>query len=173
MYNNLKELFKSIINQINLMKQNKAIAISVVIAAVFGLTLFNQFIWSFFGQGPADQSGLVSDSVAGDIGKTEIIDLVVGSGKEVVSGSIVTLHYIGKLENGQIFDSSKQAGNPFSFKVGQGLVIKGFDRGLVGMKVGGTRKIIIPPNEGYGDKTVGPIPANATLTLEVELLEVK
>ncbi len=107
----------------------------------------------------------------------KIEDKSVGSGAEAVAGQNVTVHYTGWLsENGQRgrkFDSSKDRGDPFVFPLGQGHVIKGWDQGVQGMKVGGTRELTIPPEMGYGARGAGGvIPPNATLIFEVELLKV-
>lgn len=102
----------------------------------------------------------------------QIIDQVIGKGDEAYSGSNVTVHYVGRLTNGNKFDSSRDRGKPFEFNLGAGEVIKGWDKGIKGMRVGGKRKLIIPPELGYGSKTVGSIPANSTLIFEVELLKV-
>jgi peptidylprolyl isomerase len=101
-----------------------------------------------------------------------ITDLVVGSGEEAVSGKSVSVNYRGTLTNGREFDSSYGRG-PFSFPLGGGRVIKGWDEGVAGMKVGGKRKLVIPPDLAYGERGAGGvIPANATLIFEVELLQV-
>ena len=100
-------------------------------------------------------------------------DLNKGKGKEAKAGSTVTVHYTGCLTNGTKFDSSFDAGRPFSFNLGQGQVIKGWDTGVEGMKVGGKRKLIIPAAMGYGAAGAGGvIPPNATLVFTVELLDV-
>jgi FKBP-type peptidyl-prolyl cis-trans isomerase FkpA len=100
-------------------------------------------------------------------------DLVLGNGAEATAGQKVTVHYTGWLTNGTKFDSSKDRRDPFVFSLGRGQVIKGWDQGVQGMKVGGKRKLTIPPEMGYGSRGAGGvIPPNATLVFEVELLGV-
>ncbi len=100
-------------------------------------------------------------------------ELTVGSGAEAASGQHVTVHYTGWLTDGTKFDSSKDRDDPFSFMLGAGHVIRGWDEGVAGMKVGGTRKLTIPPDLGYGARGAGGvIPPNATLVFEVELLAI-
>lgn len=101
-----------------------------------------------------------------------IQDVVVGTGAEAKAGDKVTVHYTGTFTNGTKFDSSLDRGQPFDFTLGAQQVIKGWDLGVAGMKVGGTRKLTIPPTLGYGAQPVGPIPANSTLLFTVELLAV-
>ncbi len=97
----------------------------------------------------------------------------VGTGAEAVAGKTVSVHYTGWLTNGQKFDSSRDRGQAFSFPLGAGRVIKGWDEGVAGMKVGGKRTLTIPPELGYGARGAGnAIPPNATLKFEVELLDV-
>lgn len=101
-------------------------------------------------------------------------DLKTGSGTEAKNGDTVSVHYTGWLEDGTKFDSSVDRGQPFDFTLGAGMVIRGWDEGVAGMKVGGKRKLVIPPELGYGTSGYPPvIPANATLIFEVELLQVK
>jgi FKBP-type peptidyl-prolyl cis-trans isomerase FkpA len=100
-------------------------------------------------------------------------DLVEGTGTMAKSGDSVQVHYTGWLTDGTKFDSSLDRRSPFSFKVGKGMVIKGWDEGVAGMKIGGKRKLTIPAELGYGSRGAGGvIPANATLVFEVELLKV-
>jgi FKBP-type peptidyl-prolyl cis-trans isomerase FkpA len=101
-------------------------------------------------------------------------DLAMGEGPEAKTGDAVSVHYTGWLTDGTKFDSSVDRGTPFEFPLGAGRVIKGWDEGVAGMKVGGKRKLTIPPELGYGDRGAPPkIPPGATLVFEVELLEIK
>ena len=103
-----------------------------------------------------------------------IEDIKIGDGQEGEKFNIVTVNYTGLLENGTKFDSSLNPGRtPFRFTVGAGQVIKGWDEGLMGMKVGGKRKLTIPPELGYGSRDNGPIPANSTLIFEIDLLGIE
>jgi FKBP-type peptidyl-prolyl cis-trans isomerase len=104
---------------------------------------------------------------------TELVieDIRVGNGAEATAGQNVSVHYTGTLTNGTKFDSSHDRGQPFKFKLGGGQVIKGWDQGVAGMKIGGLRKLTIPPHLGYGARGAGDkIGPNATLVFEVELL---
>ncbi len=100
-------------------------------------------------------------------------DTKVGTGAEAKKGNTVTVHYVGTLADGTKFDSSRDKNQPFTFILGAGQVIPGWDEGVAGMKVGGIRKLVIPPAIGYGSQANGAIPANSTLYFEVELLTVK
>src|SRR5262245_55969223 len=103
----------------------------------------------------------------------KIEELKVGTGAEAKAGQHVTVHYVGTLTNGSKFDSSRDRNEGFGFKLGAGHVIKGWDQGVSGMKVGGMRKLTIPPELAYGARGFPPvIPPNSTLVFEVELLDV-
>lgn len=134
-------------------------------------------------QAPADQASQaapMADAGAGDANTVttpsglQYIDIVQGSGQSPKPGQTVTVHYTGVLANGTKFDSSVDRGQPFEFVIGQGQVIKGWDEGVMSMKVGGKRKLTIPPELGYGSRGAGgAIPPGATLIFDVELLGVK
>lgn len=110
----------------------------------------------------------------GSSGELKIDDLKVGAGDEAKAGKTVTVHYRGTLTDGKQFDASYDRGQPFKFQLGAGQVIPGWDKGVAGMKIGGKRKLVIPPQLGYGERGAGGvIPPNATLVFEVELLKVE
>jgi FKBP-type peptidyl-prolyl cis-trans isomerase len=119
-------------------------------------------------------TAVTSQPVVAEVTDMKIEDMKVGTGAVAEAGKSVTVHYTGWLTNGTKFDSSKDHGQPFTFPLGAGRVIKGWDQGVAGMKVGGLRKLTIPPNLGYGAHGAGgDIPPNATLVFEVELLGVE
>ena len=103
----------------------------------------------------------------------EYEDIQEGTGASPATGQRAVVHYVGTLTNGKKFDSSRDRGKPFSFRVGVGEVIEGWDEGVGSMKVGGIRKLTIPPALGYGAGGQGGIPPNSTLLLEVELIEIR
>src|ERR1051325_11479092 len=98
------------------------------------------------------------------------IEETVGNGPAIQSGQNVSVHYTGWLTNGTKFDSSRDRGQPFQFPVGAGRVIRGWDEGVASMKIGGKRRLIVPPGLGYGAQGIGPIPPNSTLIFDVEAL---
>jgi peptidylprolyl isomerase len=113
-----------------------------------------------------------SDS-KGNFERMVIDDIKIGTGEEVQDGDMVSVHYIGTLQNGTEFDNSRKRGQPFEFQVGKGMVIKGWDEGVIGMKIGGQRVLVIPPEKAYGEQGIGPIPGNSTLVFAIELVDVK
>jgi len=118
-------------------------------------------------------AGILLTSVGLYAQSLEIKDIKIGKGKEALKGTQVTVHYVGKLENGTKFDSSRDRGTPFTFVLGEGQVIQGWDKGVLKMREGGIRKLTIPPSLGYGARNVRSIPANSVLLFEVELLKVR
>lgn len=104
----------------------------------------------------------------------EYIEMEVGTGAQATAGKVVSVHYTGKLQDGTVFDSSIPRGEPITFPLGKGSVIKGWDEGIALMKVGGKAQLIIPPNLAYGESGAGGvIPPNATLVFDVELVSIK
>ena len=104
----------------------------------------------------------------------EYIEVEAGTGAHAAAGKVVSVHYTGKLQDGKVFDSSITRGEPITFPLGKGNVIKGWDEGIALMKVGGKAQLIIPPNLGYGENGAGGvIPPNATLVFDVELVSIK
>jgi FKBP-type peptidyl-prolyl cis-trans isomerase FkpA len=120
-----------------------------------------------------DSSGAAPNSQTTTASGLKYEDVKVGTGDAAEAGKTVSVHYTGWLTDGKKFDSSKDRGQPFEFPLGGGRVIKGWDEGVKGMKVGGVRKLTIPPELGYGARGAGgAIPPNSTLVFEVELLKV-
>lgn len=149
--------------------------IVIVIASVIGLfstliTSMNQNKAKSTPNPISETSQATESSPSADL---KIEDTVEGEGQEAKDGNTVSVHYTGTLEDGTKFDSSLDKNQPFEFTLGAGQVIKGWDQGIAGMKVGGKRKLTIPPSLGYGDQPAGSIPPNSTLLFEVELLEIK
>jgi FKBP-type peptidyl-prolyl cis-trans isomerase len=156
------------------MSKNKLITTLMVV--IFILTFY------FLTKGQNDSENKVSDSdiiimptlSLSQVTKLEIEDIKVGTGQEVKSGDTVVIHYTGTLEDGTKFDSSYDRDEPFETQIGVGQVIKGWDQGVPGMKVGGKRKLTIPYQLAYGEAGIlGAIPAKATLIFEVELVAIK
>jgi peptidylprolyl isomerase len=125
------------------------------------------------GGGKSAKTGGGADTVKTASG-LQYIDIKAGTGASPQTGQTCVVHYTGWLTNGQKFDSSKDKNTPFSFQLGQGRVIKGWEEGVSTMKIGGMRKLIIPPQLGWGERGAGNvIPPNSTTVFEVELLEIK
>jgi FKBP-type peptidyl-prolyl cis-trans isomerase FkpA len=111
------------------------------------------------------------DSPTGPEAPLSTQDLVLGTGATAVAGDVLTVHYIGSLQNGTVFESS-YGRQPYTFQLGARQVIAGWDQGIPGMRVGGKRRLVIPPSLAYGSQGQGPIPANATLQFDVELVSI-
>jgi FKBP-type peptidyl-prolyl cis-trans isomerase len=122
---------------------------------------------------PASVSATASAAPAALPAGLTVSDQELGTGAEAVAGKMVTVHYTGRLLTGRKFDSSLDRGTPFNFRLGGGQVIKGWDLGVAGMKVGGKRQLTIAPELGYGAQDMGVIPPNSTLVFDVELLGVQ
>lgn len=125
---------------------------------------------------PEDVAEATADEAAGELVTTEsglqYVDLRAGDGDSPEAGDAIAVDYRGTLEDGTVFDSSYERGEPIQFRIGVGQVIPGWDEGVGSMQVGGKRKLIIPSDLAYGPNGQGPIPPNATLIFEVELLEI-
>jgi len=121
-----------------------------------------------------DLLGAVGEAMndTGEITKLIIDDVILGEGKGAEVGDTVVVHYVGALQNGVQFDNSNVRGEPFSFTLGEGRVIPGWEQGVIGMKQGGERVLVIPSEMAYGNRDVGPIPANSTLVFSIKLLEI-
>ena len=153
-----------------------AVAVALVVVAVFiFLGFFNGFAPQASAPEPTAQTNAQAllDQIAaeGKVTSLQIVDTAPGTGDVVKPGDTISVNYIGVLPNGTVFDSSQGRG-PFTFTVGAGQVIKGWDTGLIGMKVGGTRLVAIPPELAYGERAIGQIPANSSLIFQVELLSI-
>lgn len=150
------------------MKKNQWIAVSVSLLVLAFLFYGTSFL-NFYKPGINNQTAMETLPESG----VQAEDIVVGQGDIASAGDTVTVNYVGTLPNGQVFDSTKDRNEPFTFTLGIGQVIRGWDEGVAGMRVGGTRRLVIAPDYGYGSNAVGPIPANSTLIFEVELLGVE
>lgn len=149
------------------------IAVFLGIAVVAVLFIFGNV---YFGGGFFNNSGDMTgeNNITTEDGDGLVIeDKEAGAGQLARAGQLLSVHYTGTLENGVKFDSSLDRGEPFQFVLGAGQVIKGWDRGLSGMRVGGKRHLVIPPGLAYGEREIGSIPPNSTLIFDVELLGVQ
>lgn len=152
------------------MKSNYIGIVGVIVIIIFGVFFINRA----GGEESTINNTAKTTMTEQNIGGMIIVDEVVGTGATAVAGDSVTVDYVGSLTNGKVFDASKSHGTTgFTFALGAGQVIKGWDVGVVGMKVGGKRKLTIPADMAYGNQDVGGglIPANSTLIFEVELLK--
>lgn len=148
----------------------------LMVAVIFVGFLF--FRGSLPGGSPSSQNNInevpaSSKDTADETQLLGIADISEGEGPEAVEGDTLVVHYVGTLEDGTKFDSSRDRDDPFSFTLGAGQVIDGWEQGMVGMKVGGVRMLTIPPHLGYGATARPSIPANSILIFEVELLEIQ
>jgi FKBP-type peptidyl-prolyl cis-trans isomerase len=152
---------------------------ATIIIVIIILIIVGGGLWFVFNN-PANSNNAPAENNQSQIPKTYDIQgmkveiLKEGSGEPIKSGQIASVHYTGTLQNGTKFDSSLDRGEPFSFQIDGNQVIKGWDLGVVGMKVGEKRKLTIPPELAYGSREIGNglIPANSTLIFEVELLKI-
>lgn len=148
------------------------VAAVILVFIFFGFDkIFGGLIWSEVDEEISLQEGVTEQNM--DNSGLKIEDVVLGTGAEALPGTVVFVHYLGTFTNGVKFDSSYDRGEPIQFILGSGYVIKGWDQGLIGMKVGGKRKLTIPPELGYGATARGPIPPNSTLLFDVELVGVE
>jgi FKBP-type peptidyl-prolyl cis-trans isomerase len=150
------------------MEKKKTIAIlaAVIVLLVLGAALVHQ--------DKKDKETSPQPQPAGQASEAQGQKLQEGAGDRVVkAGDTIAVNYVGTLQDGTTFDSNVTTTDPFEFQIGVGRVIKGWDTGLIGMKVGEKRKLVIAPKDGYGDQAVGKIPANSTLIFDVQLLEIK
>lgn len=168
------------------MKKNNTnmwVAVSVVIIAMFILTFYTSLFSWFTKSDSSSQKNMQTGNVNGGkevlTEQLQINDTVIGEGREAHVGDTVAVHYTGRLQNGTVFDSSVPRGQPFTFTLGQNSVIAGWEKGLIGMKVGGKRVLTIPPTMAYGSQSIPDetgkvlIPANSTLVFDVELIGIK
>jgi len=154
---------------------SNGIAVALAVVVVFGFLWFGVFN-PFVPQpaAPDTSMGTSTNSFSNNTGEQNMItDVVVGTGAEAVNGSTVSVQYTGRFEDGSVFDSSIPRGEPITFVLGQGRVIQGWEQGILGMKVGGKRQLVIPPELGYGPNDYGPIPGGSTLYFDVELVGVQ
>ena len=143
-----------------------AITLAVVVALAF----------MFFGSGVFTSEPLKEVTLSPNQESSSQLmntDTAVGTGTEVAEGSTVTVSYVGRFEDGRVFDASANHGGSFTFTLGVDPVIEGWKQGLIGMKEGGKRTLTVPPELGYGPNQYGPIPGNSTLIFEIELLKVE
>lgn len=147
------------------MNKTQAIAIAIGLGLV-SYVFFGDVLLSFFNSPEESLTKMETNNFL------KTTDVSIGQGSVAENGDLLTVHYVGKLVDGRVFDSSVDRNEPFTFTLGAGQVIRGWDEGMVGMKVGGKRELTIAPEYAYGARGVGTIPANATLMFEVELLSV-
>jgi FKBP-type peptidyl-prolyl cis-trans isomerase len=150
----------------------KSLVLGGVCVALLAAVIFTA-VWAALGEPTVLADDKKDEKVITTASGLKYVELKVGDGKEAKEGSTVSVHYTGTLENGKKFDSSRDRNEPFEVTIGKTRVIKGWTEGLQGMKAGGKRKLIIPPELGYGERGAGKdIPPNATLIFEIEMLKV-
>lgn len=154
------------------MSRNQTIAVFAGLALLGYLFFSGPLISLFSNQDVNNQKAINPNKPMPETGYA-VEDVTVGEGQIAEPGDKLTVHYVGTLPNGQVFDSSRDTNTPFTFTLGAGGVIRGWDEGMQGMREGGKRTLIIAPDYAYGAQGVGPIPPNATLIFEVELLDVE
>ena len=155
-------------------KLSKKEWVAVAVAVIFvGYTLFGGNIIGLFTKNSMNNNSSAAVAASSPSNNNGLIinDVVVGKGPEIKNSQLLTVNYVLSLSDGTVIQNSKDLGAPFKFTLGAGEVIQGWDQGLVGMKVGGIRTLVIPPELAYGSKQVGPIPPNSTLTFTIELLD--
>ncbi len=145
------------------------IAVVIGVGVVGFFFVFGQYIINYFKTGTFTMN-TQTQTTGPQVG---IQDTVIGTGDIAEPGARVTVNYVGKFTDGTVFDSSVARNEPFQFVLGAHQVIPGWDQGIVGMHVGGTRILTVPPELGYGPQTYGPIPGNSTLVFQVQLLKVE
>jgi FKBP-type peptidyl-prolyl cis-trans isomerase len=155
---------------------NEKVAIGVSVVVVGFFFIFGGLVLSIIktGQFPGSETATSTEAIetTNNMPKVTIQDITVGSGDTAEEGNTVVVNYVGMFTDGKVFDSSVARKEPFTFTLGAGQVISGWEQGLQGMKVGGKRVIVVPPQLGYGDKDYSIIPANSTLVFQIELLSV-
>lgn len=144
------------------LNKNEKIAVAICLVVVGFFFLFGQHLFSFFLTKPTDNN-ITKKS------EPQFQDVILGQGTEIKPGNKIDIFYTVRLINGDVVDSNANS-SPLSFVLGQGHIIPGLEIGLLGMKVGGKRVVVIPPELGYGNQDLGPIPANSTLIFEVEVV---
>ena len=148
--------------------------IAVIVSLVIIFVFFGSFFTGNSGTSDSTPPSPTATSTESSANSLKIEDVKVGTGREAKNGDTISVHYVGTLTDGTKFDSSRDRKTPFDVTLGAHKVIKGWEAGLVGMKVGGVRKLTIPPELGYGADGFGKtIPPNATLMFEIELLSIK
>lgn len=154
------------------MPMNKQFLAAIVISVLI-LIVFAYFIFGLNGGSNSLSLATTPTPQSTTNEKLQIQDEKIGSGAAVKSGDTIEINYVGTLTDGTKFDASADHGGPFETQIGVGQVIKGWDEGIIGMKVGGKRKLVIPPSLGYGNQAVGSIPPNSTLIFQVQLVGIK